>query len=135
MKIPSAIMLTVAIGLGLTILASYGLPAPTRKVFVVIELDEITDAGRFEALKKMGAQATVETQYEDGRYLARTENVSALDGTAPKAIVIVAFDNEAKAKAYYDNSKEITAMRVKATKSRAFIVDVCSDGGKLSQDC
>ncbi len=135
MKIRHAITLAVAIGLGLTILASYGLPAPTRKVYVVIELDEITDADHFEVLKKMGAQATVEAQFEDGRYLARTENVTALDGTAPKAIVIVAFDNEAKAKAYYDNSKEITAMRTKSTKSRAFIVDVCSEGGKLSQDC
>jgi uncharacterized protein (DUF1330 family) len=104
-------------------------------VFVVIELDEITDAGHFDVLKKMAARATVEAQYQDGRYLARTENVIALDGAAPKAIVIVAFDNEAKAKAYYDNSKEITAMRTKSTKSRAFIVDVCSEGGKLSQDC
>ena len=76
-----------------------------------------------------------EAQFEDGRYLARTENVTGLDGTAPKAIIIIAFDNEAKAKAYYDSSKEITAMRMKATKSRAFIVSVCTEGGKLLPNC
>jgi uncharacterized protein (DUF1330 family) len=135
MKIRHPITVAVAVGLGLTILATYGLAAPTRKAYVVIELDEITDADHFEVLKKMGSQATVEVGVQNGRYLARTENVTALDGTPPKAIVIIAFDNEAKAKAYYDNSKEITAMRTKTTKSRAFIVDVCSDRGKLSQDC
>jgi|SRR6185437_2490937 uncharacterized protein (DUF1330 family) len=135
MKIRYAITLAVAIGLGLTVIATYGLAAPARKVYIVIELNEITDAGQYEALKKMGARATVEAQFEDGRYLARTENVTPLDGTAPKAIVVVAFDNEAKAKAFYDSSKEITAMRMKATKSRAFIVDVCTEGGKLLPDC
>ena len=135
MRIRYAITFAVAIGLGLTVIATHGLAVPTRKAYVVIEVDEITDADHFEALKKMVARATVEAQFEDGRYLARTENVIALDGTGPKAIVIIAFDNEAKAKAYYDNSKEITAMRMKATKSRAFIVDVCTEGGKLLPNC
>jgi len=135
MRIRYAITLAVAIGLGLTVIATYGLAAPARKVYVVIEVDEIADADRFEALKKMGPRAIVEAQFEDGRYLARTENVTGLDGTAPKAIIIIAFDNEAKAKAYYDSSKEITAMRMKATKSRAFIVSVCTEGGKLLPNC
>jgi uncharacterized protein (DUF1330 family) len=135
MKIRYPIALAVAIGLGLTVIATYASPAPTRKVYIVIELDEITDADHYEALKKMGARASVEAEFEDGRYLARTENVTALDGTAPKAIVVVAFDNEAKAKAFYDNSKEISAMRMKATKSRAFIVEVCTEGGKLLPNC
>jgi uncharacterized protein (DUF1330 family) len=135
MRIRFAIALTVTIGLGLTFVAPHGFAAPTRKAYVVIEVDEITDADHFEALKKMVARATVEAQFEDGRYLARTENLTALDGTGPKAIVIIAFDNEAKAKAYYENSKEITAMRLKATKSRAFIVDVCTERGKLLSNC
>lgn len=135
MRIWYPITLTVVIGLALTAIATYGLAAPTRKVYVVIELDEITDADHYEALKKMGARGTIETQFEDGRYLARTENMTALDGTAPKAIVIIAFDNEAKAKAFYGSSKEITAMRMKATKSRAFIVDACSERGKLLPSC
>jgi uncharacterized protein (DUF1330 family) len=135
MRIPYAITLAVVIGLGLTIIATYGLPAPTRKAYIVIEVDEITNADDYAALKKMAVKASVEAQFEDGRYLASTDILTALDGTAPKEIIIIAFDNEAKAKVFYDNSKEITAMRTKATKSRAFIVDVCSEGGKLYPDC
>jgi len=135
MRFRYAIALSVAvIGLELAVFASTGLAAPTRKAYIVIEIDEITNAEDYAALKKMGIRANVETQFEDGRYLARTETLSPLDGVAPKAIVIIAFDNHAKAKAFYDNSKEITAMRMKATKSRAFIMDVCSDSGKLYPD-
>jgi uncharacterized protein (DUF1330 family) len=135
MKVRYAITLAVTIGLGLAVIATHGLATPTRKAYIVIELDEITDADGYAALKKMGVRASVEAQFEDGRYLARTDNLTALDGTAPKAIIIIAFENEAKAKEFYDNSKEITAMRRKATKSRAFMVDVCSEGGRLFQDC
>ena len=135
MKILYATTLALAIGLGLGVIATRGLAAPTRSVYVVVELDEITNADQYEALKKMGPKAAVETQFADGRYLARTENVTALDGTAPKAIAIIAFDNDAKAKAYYQNSKEITAMRMKAAKSRSFIVEVCLDRGLLVPNC
>jgi uncharacterized protein (DUF1330 family) len=83
----------------------------------------------------MGMQAVVETEMANGRYLARTEDVAALDGTPPKAVASIAFDNDAKAKAYYENTKEITAMRMKAAKSRAFVVQVCSERGKLLLSC
>jgi uncharacterized protein (DUF1330 family) len=49
--------------------------------------------------------------------------VTALDGTAPKFFVIIAFDNVEKAKAYSDNMKKTPAMRIKTTKSRSFIVE------------
>jgi uncharacterized protein (DUF1330 family) len=127
--------LAIAIGLGLGIIATRGLAAPTRAVYVVTELDEITDAGQYESLQTMAMRGAIEAQFEDGRYLARTENVTALDGTAPKAIVILAFDNEAKAKAYYNSSKEITATRMRATKSRSFLVERCTDQGKLVPNC
>jgi uncharacterized protein (DUF1330 family) len=135
MKIWYALTLAVAVGSGLGIIATRGLAAPTRAVYVVTELEEITDADRYEALQTMTMRGAIEAQFEDGRYLARTENVTALDGTAPKAIVIIAFDNEAKAKAYYNSSKEITATRKKATKSRSFLVERCTEQGKLVANC
>ncbi len=133
MKVRWAITLATAIGLGLAVIGGFSLAAPTRSVYVVIEFDKITDAATYDALKKsMAPQAVVETQLADGRYLARTENVIPLDGTPPKAIVIIAFDSEAKAKAFYENTKEITAMRMKAAESRSFIVRLCSERGNLS---
>jgi uncharacterized protein (DUF1330 family) len=135
MKIRYAVTFSIAIGLGLGVIATRGLAAPTRTFYVVIEVDEITDADQFEALKKIASRGVVDAKFADGRYLAHTSNVTALDGTAPKEIAIIAFDNEAKAKAFYDGSKEITALRMKATKSRSFIVEICSERGKLVPNC
>ena len=124
MRIQYAVALVVAIGLGLGAIASRGLAAQgKRTVYVVIDVNEITDADGFKALVKMGPSSIVEVKDEDGRYLARTENITALDGTAPKAFAIIAFDSVEKVKAYYDNMKQTTAMRIKATKSRSFIVE------------
>jgi len=101
MKIWHTTALVVAVGLGLGFVATHGFAAhPKRAVYVVVEADEITDASRYEAMKKRGPANIVEAKFVNGRYLARTENVTSLDGTAPKGIVIIAFDNAAKAKAY-----------------------------------
>jgi uncharacterized protein (DUF1330 family) len=135
MGIRRAIILVVGVGLGLFVVATSILASPTRKAYIVIELNEIIDADNYAALKKMGVRTTVEAQFEDGRYLANSDKLTALDGTAPKSIIIIAFDNETKAKEFYNNSKEITAMRMNAAKSRAFIVEVCSEGGKLYPEC
>jgi uncharacterized protein (DUF1330 family) len=135
MGIRRAIILVVGVGLGLFVVATSILASPTRKAYIVIELNEIIDADNYAALKKMGVRTTVEAQFEDGRYLANSDKLTALDGTAPKSIIIIAFDNETKAKEFYNNSKEITALRMNAAKSRAFIVEVCSEGGKLYPDC
>ena len=131
MKIWHAITLATAVGLGLGAIP----PHPTRSVYVVMEADEITDAGHYEALKERGPANIVEAKFANGRYLARTENVTSLDGTAPKGVVILAFDNVAKAKDYYDNTKETTALRIKGTKSRAFLVEVCVARGQLYPNC
>jgi uncharacterized protein (DUF1330 family) len=124
MKIQYAVALAVAAGLGLGSVAIRGLHAQSKPpVYVVIEINEISDADGFKAFLKMDPSNVVEVKDADGRYLVRAENVTALDGTAPKRFVIIAFDNIAKAKAYNDNIKEVAAIRIKTTKSRSFIVE------------
>src|SRR5215471_20687737 len=136
MKIWHTAGLVIAVGLGLGFVATHGFAAhPKRAVYVVVEADEITDASRYEAMKKTGPANIVEAKLVNGRYLARTENVTSLDGAAPKGIVIIAFDNAAKAKAYYDNTRETTALRIKGTRSRAFLVEVCLARGQLFPNC
>ncbi len=95
----------------------------TAPVYVVVEVDEITDAKGFEVLRQTADTTAVEVQSEDGRYFARTENATALDGSAPKFFVFIAFDNMTKAKAFNDNINKITALRTRVTKSRSFIVE------------
>jgi uncharacterized protein (DUF1330 family) len=124
MKIQYAVALAVATGLGLGAIATRGLHAQAKPpVYVVIDISEITDADGFRAFLKMDPYDVVEVKDADGRYLARTENLTALDGTAPKRFAIIAFKSVEKAKAYHDNIKETTAIRVKTTKSRSFIVE------------
>ena len=95
----------------------------TSPVYVVVEIDEITDADGFAALRQTADATAIEVQFEDGRYFARTENATALDGNAPKFFAFIAFDNTTKAKAFNDNMKNNTALRTKVTKSRSFIVE------------
>ena len=92
-------------------------------LYVVIEVDEITDADGYKAMTKIGPANIVEVKHADCRYLARTDNLTALDGAAPKRFVMIAFDSIDKANGLYQNTKEMTAMRIKSTKSRAFIVE------------
>ena len=125
MKIQYALPLAVTIGLGFGDVAIRALQARTTTppVYVVVEIDEITDATGFEALRQTDGTTAVEVQSEDGRYFARTENVIALDGSAPKFFALVAFDNMTKAKAFNNSMKKITALRTKVTTSRSFIVE------------
>ena len=125
MKIHYPLPLAVAIGLGFGGGAIPGLHARTTTppVYVVVEIDEINDANGFEALRQTADATAVEVQSVDGRYFARTENVTALDGSAPKFFAFIAFDNMTKAKAFIDSMKNTTALRTRATKSRSFIVE------------
>ena len=125
MKIHYALPLAVAIGLGFGAVATRGLHARTTTppVYVVVEVDEITDANGFEAFRQTNDATAVEVQSEDGRYFVNTENVTAVDGSAPKFFAFIAFDNMTKAKAFNDSMKNNTALRTKVTKSRSFIVE------------
>ena len=95
----------------------------TPPVYVVVEIDEITDAKGFEALGQAADATAIEVQFEDGRYFASTENVTALDGSAPKFFAFIAFDNMTKAKAFIDGMKNTTVLRTRVAKSRSFIVE------------
>ena len=124
MRIQRTIALAVAVGLSLGVIATWSLAAQAKRTFyVVIEVDEITDADGYKAMTKMGPANIVEVKHADGRYFVRTDNLAALDGAAPKRFVMIAFDSMDKANGLYQNTKEMTAMRIKATKSRAFIVE------------
>jgi uncharacterized protein (DUF1330 family) len=119
-----ALALAAAAG-ALAATAVTGLYAATVKpIFVVTEIDEITDADGFkQTFQRRDVRHAVEAMTEDGRYVIRTENAVALDGQPPKSFVVISFHNMKKAKSYSDSMKEFTAARLKTTKSRSFIVE------------
>lgn len=114
-----------AVAGGLAAMAVNGLYAATVKpVYVVVEIDEITDTDGFKnTFQRKDVRAAVEAMVEDGRYVIRSDNAISLDGPAPKSFVVVSFQNMKKAKSYSDSMKEFTAARLKTTKSRSFIVE------------
>lgn len=57
-----------------------------------------------------------------GRYVVRSQNITAVDGVAPKRFVVIAFDTPEHAKAFSERS-DAQAIRAKTTKSRSFLVE------------
>jgi len=97
----------------------------TPPSYVVTEIEEITDAAAFAAVtQRPQAEAAARIQQAGGRYVTRTDKITALDGTAPKRMIVIAFDSLEKARAFNEipSQKEINANRAKNTKSRSFIV-------------
>jgi uncharacterized protein (DUF1330 family) len=105
--------------------AIQGLHAQAKPpAIVVIDINDITDPEGFKAVTQRPTASTA-TVMQGGRYIARTGNITALDGTTPKRSIIIAFDSVEKAKAWYNSpeQKKINEIRMKTTKSRSFIAE------------
>ena len=95
-------------------------------VYVVVDISEVTNPeGRKANTERSVATLNAIIKDFGGRYVARTDQITALDGTAPKRIIIIGFDSAEKAKGWYNSpeQKKVTETRMKSTKSRAFIVE------------
>jgi uncharacterized protein (DUF1330 family) len=112
----------IAVGATIT-----GLHAQSKapSAYAVIDISEVTDPETFKKVISTAAPAVASF----GHFIVRTENIVATDGTPPKRFVIIAFDDMAKAKAWDASAaqKEVTALRVKSTKSRQFFVEALAN--------
>jgi uncharacterized protein (DUF1330 family) len=90
--------------------------------YAIVDISEISDPATFKTLLPIAGKAN--DQF-GGKFIVRTENIAALDGTPPKRFVVIAFDSMDKAKAWDKSSLqgEVNAIRKKSTKSRTFLVD------------
>jgi uncharacterized protein (DUF1330 family) len=59
-----------------------------------------------------------------GKYIVRSDKITAVDGTPPKRFVVIEFDTMEHAKAWRasDLTAKVDAIRAKTTTSREFIV-------------
>ena len=130
MKVQRLAAMSLVMGLLFSTVAVFGPRAETGStVYIVIEANEITDAESFkESYIKLVPPGVVEAKFADGRVLALSQNITALDGAAPKFIAIIAFPNVEKANAFYENMKDMMAPSQKNTKSRFFIIDNINTG-------
>jgi uncharacterized protein (DUF1330 family) len=121
------------IGAGAAVLAGFaagvatigGLHAQAKPpTYVIIDISETLDADAY--VKAVSAAEPNATISAGGRFIIRNNAPVALDGTAPpNRFVVIAFDTDEKAKAWYNSQaiREVNAMRMKTTKSRAFVVE------------
>ena len=60
-----------------------------------------------------------------GRYLARTDKITALAGTPPVRIVVIAFDSVDQAKAWYNSPamKQIQTLSDQSLKYRWYVAE------------
>ena len=96
--------------------------AKTLPAYVISEVDTITDPA---ALKEYAMKAPETLGSFNGHFGVRGGKTESLDGDAPpKGIVVIAFDSNEQAHAWYDSPAyaSIRPFRLGAAKGRMFIV-------------
>ncbi len=117
-----AVLAGVVIGaIAIKALHPEALSASKVPAFYIAEF-EVIDR---ESLKpySAGVQSTLEPF--GGRFIVRGGKIAALEGEAPKGIVVIAFESIEKAQAWYDSPayREIRPIRHRSAKSRVFILE------------
>ena len=126
MKTRYAVVLSMIAGAAVGGAAIQGLHAQgTKPGYAVVDISEITDPEAFKGITTSPTTTPSGMAALGGRYIMRTENITALDGTPPKRFVVIQFDSVEKAKAWNATPQlaEINAIRAKAAKSRSFVVE------------
>ena len=116
-----ALTLLTGAALGAAVITGLNAQAKAPGAYVVVDITDISDPEGFKALLPKAPPALAAF---DGRFIARTEKITALGGAPPKRFIIIAFDSVDKANAWNDSpaQKEVNDIRLKSTKSRSFIV-------------
>jgi uncharacterized protein (DUF1330 family) len=127
MKTPHVIALSMLAGIALGATAIQGLHAQAKPpVYAIVDIDEVTDPA-LNATNTGRTNEAAATVFKDtgGRFLVRTDKITALDGTPPKRVIISVFESIEKAKAYYNSPEQmkVNDARMKSTKSRMFIAE------------
>src|SRR5271167_1746165 len=126
MKIQHPIAWTLLGGIALGAIVVQSLHAQSRPpTYLVIDISAYSDPEGFKAVLASAATSPAGTAQLGGRYVIRSEAMTALQGTPPKRFVVLAFDSKEKAQAWYDapEIKAVNAIRTKTTTSRVFMVD------------
>jgi uncharacterized protein (DUF1330 family) len=125
MKANYKLALSLLAGTALGAAAIQGLHAQAKPpVYAVVDISAITDPEGYKAIGQV-PNANMPLAEQGGRYIARTEKITALDGIAPKRFSVIAFDSPEKAQAWYNSpgQQKINEIRQKTTKARVFFVE------------
>lgn len=120
LKLALAALAGVSIGgAGATVIQAQQVKTPPA--YLIGEV-EVTDR---VGIQKYAEQIEATLAPFNHRYLVRIGKTQALEGEAPKGIVVISFDSAEKARSWYDSPayEAIKPIRQRSTKSRIFIVE------------
>jgi uncharacterized protein (DUF1330 family) len=82
-----------------------------------------------EAFKEFAPKVAEANRIAGGKYLARGEKITALDGQPPKRVTLQVYDSVEKAPASRSSEawKAIVPLCKKATKTRSYIVEALAN--------
>ena len=123
MKTYIVVTLAMLTGIGVGAVAVQSLHAQGKPpTYIVIDVADYTEGFKAVTSSAVAQSATVT---HGGHYVIRSEKMTALDGTPPKRFVVVAFDNEESARAWFGQPdvKALGDIRQKTTTSHAFLVE------------
>jgi uncharacterized protein (DUF1330 family) len=127
MKTNYKIAVALLVGGAVGVFAVQGLNAQGKPpAYSVIIIDEVTDPAAWQAVTARSNATLAEILKPfGGQQVARSGEITSLDGTKPPArVIITRFDSAEKAQGWYNapDQKKINETRMKATKSRGFVV-------------
>jgi uncharacterized protein (DUF1330 family) len=119
-KLALAVLAGVSIGVA-GAKAIHAQQVKTPPAYVIAEVD-VTDTATFQKYADKVPQTMAPF---NGQYLVRGGKTQAVEGEAPKRIVVIAFDTVEKARAWYDSPayEAIKPIRQSSAKSRIFIAE------------
>ena len=117
-----ALAMLAGVSIGVTVAAAiYAQQTKTPPAYVIAELD-VTNA----SINQQYSAKVPETLVPfGGHFIVRGGKSQAVEGAAPKRMVVIAFDSAEKARAWYDSPayQKILPMRISSAKTRLFIVE------------
>jgi uncharacterized protein (DUF1330 family) len=123
MKTTSKLALALLAGVAIGALAMKGLNAQAKPPAYVINEVEIIDEAAF---KEFTPKVVESVKAAGGKFLTRgSGQIIPLDGQAPKRVNMQVYESMEKAQAWRASAawKDLTPLREKATKMRAYIVE------------
>ena len=119
-----ALGITLLAGIGIGATAVQGLHAQSKPLtYVIVAIRKINDADNYKTNVIEKAPAAMANS--GGRFVVRTDKITALDGTPPQRFVLIAFDSPAQAEAWKNSAlqKDVDSWRTKTTDSLSFMVE------------
>ena len=122
MKASILVPLSLVGGIALGAITVNALQAQAKgPAYFVAEVEMLDEA----AMREFGPKVAAVTRAHGGKYLVRSNTVTAIEGTPPKILIIATFDSVEKIQAYRNSPdyKALNDLRDKSSRERSYAAE------------